>query len=108
MKASEKLAQLGHTLPEVAAPVGNYVPAIVIGDMALTSGQIPMSAGKLMCCGKVGESVTLEQAQDAAKLCALNALAESTTSSTSCACASLSPARLVLSISRKSPTPPVT
>ncbi len=75
MTPSGKLAELGITLPEVGAPVGSYVPAIKTGDLVFTSGQIPMVAGKLMCTGKVGDTVTLEQAQEAVKACALNALA---------------------------------
>ena len=75
MTPSAKLTELGLQLPEVATPVGSYVPATVVGDTALTSGQIPMLAGKLLYTGKVGDSVTLEQARKAAEVCALNALA---------------------------------
>jgi len=75
MMPSAKLAELGLELPEVASPVGSYVPAAVMGETVLTSGQIPMVAGKLPVTGKVGGSVTLEQAQKAAEACALNALA---------------------------------
>lgn len=75
MKPSEKLAELGITLPKVAAPVGSYVPAILAGDLVLTSGQIPLADGKLVCTGKVGDDVTLERAQQAAEICTLNALA---------------------------------
>jgi enamine deaminase RidA (YjgF/YER057c/UK114 family) len=75
MTPSAKLTELGMELPVVATPVGSYVPATVVGDKILTSGQIPMVAGKLLFTGKVGGSVTLEQAQQAAQACALNALA---------------------------------
>jgi enamine deaminase RidA (YjgF/YER057c/UK114 family) len=72
---STRLAELGLSLPDVATPVGSYVPAIVTGDIVLTSGQIPLAGGKFVCQGIVGENVTLEQAQKAAEVCALNAIA---------------------------------
>ena len=75
MTPSAKLAELGLKLPEVATPVGSYVPAIVSGNLVLTSGQIPLTDGALACTGKVGDGVTLAEAQQAAEMCALNALA---------------------------------
>ncbi|MCB9850653.1 MAG: RidA family protein [Phycisphaerales bacterium] len=75
MSASTKLASLGLTLPTVAKPVGSYVPATRVGNVVYTSGQIPVAGGGVTITGKVGAGVTLEQAQDAAKLCLLNALA---------------------------------
>jgi enamine deaminase RidA (YjgF/YER057c/UK114 family) len=75
MTPTEKLADLNLTLPRVTAPVGSYVPAKRIADLIYTSGQIPIAGGKVTVTGKVGEDVTLAQAQEAAKLCALNALA---------------------------------
>lgn len=71
---SQRLNELGVSLPEVAAPVGSYVPAVVSGDMVLTSGQIPMQSGQALHTGIVGDDVTLEQAQACALLCAKNAL----------------------------------
>lgn len=70
-----KLAELGLTLPEVAAPVAAYVPAVRSGDLVFTSGQLPMVAGKLSTTGKVGDEVTPEEAKALAQICALNALA---------------------------------
>lgn len=70
-----RLAELGLTLPEVAAPVAAYVPAVRSGDHVLTSGQLPMVRGKLEHTGKVGAEVTAEQAKELAAICALNALA---------------------------------
>ncbi|MCX4748096.1 RidA family protein [Kitasatospora sp. NBC_01287] len=70
-----RLAELGLTLPEVAAPVAAYVPAVRSGDHVLTSGQLPMVQGKLQYTGKVGAEVTAEQAKELAQICALNALA---------------------------------
>ncbi len=75
MTASANLDSLRIILPAVAAPVGSYVPAIRTGDTILTSGQIPMKDGKLVSTGKVGRDVTLEQAAEAAGVCAINALA---------------------------------
>ncbi|WP_035847580.1 RidA family protein [Kitasatospora azatica] len=70
-----RLAELGLTLPEVAAPVAAYVPAVRNGDQVLTSGQLPMVKGKLENTGKVGAEVTAEEAKALAQICALNALA---------------------------------
>ena len=72
---SERLAALGLDLPPVAAPVAAYVPATRSGHQVLTSGQLPMVAGQLVATGKVGADVTAEQATDAARTAALNALA---------------------------------
>ncbi|WP_156686395.1 RidA family protein [Mycobacterium sp. Marseille-P9652] len=75
MSASARLGELGITLPEVVAPLASYVPAVRTGDLVYTSGQLPMVGGKLVAAGKVGAEVTLEQAKDLARTCALNALA---------------------------------
>jgi enamine deaminase RidA (YjgF/YER057c/UK114 family) len=76
--AEARLAELGIELPEVAAPVAAYVPAVVTGSYVYTSGQLPFVAGALPATGKVGEGSGLVAAGDAksyARLCALNALA---------------------------------
>ncbi|MER7702155.1 RidA family protein [Kitasatospora sp. NPDC097605] len=74
-KVEEKLAELGLTLPPVAAPVAAYVPALRTGEFVFTSGQLPMVGGKLPHTGKVGAEVTPEEAKELAQICALNALA---------------------------------
>ncbi|GAA2827517.1 RidA family protein [Kitasatospora sp. CM 4170] len=74
-KVEEKLAELGLTLPPVAAPVAAYVPALRTGEFVFTSGQLPMVGGKLPSTGKVGAEVTPEEAKQLAQTCALNALA---------------------------------
>jgi len=74
-KPSQRLAEEGLSLPSVAAPVGSYVPAMKVGDLVYTSGQIPIANGSVTVSGKVGDNVSLEDAQDAARFCALNALA---------------------------------
>ncbi|EOM75094.1 RidA family protein [Rhodococcus rhodnii] len=70
-----RLVELGITLPPVAKPVAAYVPAVQTGTFVYTSGQLPLLDGELTVAGKVGAEVTEEQAKDAAKACALNALA---------------------------------
>ncbi|MBN9131083.1 MAG: RidA family protein [Paenarthrobacter ureafaciens] len=80
----QRLAELGLTLPEVAAPVAAYVPAVVSGSYVYTSGQLPFINGKLEASGKVstGElgtsdepTVDPEDAKRYAAVCAINALA---------------------------------
>jgi len=75
MSASERLAELGVTLPSVVPPVAAYVPAVQTGNLVYTSGQLPMVSGEMAAIGKVGAQVTAEQAKDLARICALNALA---------------------------------
>jgi enamine deaminase RidA (YjgF/YER057c/UK114 family) len=70
-----RLAELGHTLPGVAAPVAAYVPAVRSGSFVFTSGQLPMVDGSLAATGKVGAAVSAEDAKRLAATCALNALA---------------------------------
>lgn len=69
------LARLGHALPEVAAPIAAYVPAVRTGNLIFTSGQLPTIDGKLMASGKVGADVSVEDAKAAAERAALNGLA---------------------------------
>lgn len=71
----ERLEALGLTLPEVAAPVAAYVPAVRSGAYVYTSGQLPMVEGKLAATGKVGAEISPEQGKELAQTCALNALA---------------------------------
>ena len=75
MSVSARLAELGIELPQVAAPVAAYVPAVAHGDLVYTSGQLPMIAGALPATGKVGAGVSAEDAQGYARQSALNALA---------------------------------
>ena len=73
--ASERLAELGLTLPAVAAPVAAYVPAVRTGNYVYTSGQLPLVDGKLQGTGKVGDGVAPGDAAALARTAALNALA---------------------------------
>ncbi|MGW4720500.1 RidA family protein [Nocardia sp. NPDC004260] len=71
----KNLAELRITLPPVVAPVAAYIPAIRTGSLVYTSGQLPFVNGELSAVGKVGAEVSVEAAKEAARLCALNALA---------------------------------
>ncbi|MGJ3508091.1 RidA family protein [Enemella sp. A6] len=72
---SERLRGLGLTLPPVAAPVADYVPAVRTGNLVYTSGQLPFVGGELPTTGKVGDAVTLDEAVQQARDATLNALA---------------------------------
>ena len=72
---SERLAELGIELPPVVPPLAAYVPAVQTGNLVYTAGQLPLVSGELTATGKVGAEVTPEQANEAARVCALNALA---------------------------------
>ncbi|MFH7322720.1 RidA family protein [Aeromicrobium sp. JJY06] len=71
----DRLASMGLTVPEVAAPVASYVPALRSGSHVFTSGQLPFVDGVLPGTGKVGAEVTPEDAREYARLCALNVIA---------------------------------
>ncbi|HUD29673.1 MAG TPA: RidA family protein [Novosphingobium sp.] len=70
-----RLAELGLTLPEAAAPVAAYVPVVVAGGLAHVSGQLPFVEGKLVT-GRLGEDVSLEAGTEAAQACAVMILAQ--------------------------------
>lgn len=74
MTPSQKLTELGLTLPGVTAPIGSYVPGIRTGNLVFVSGQLPFVDGKLLAEGKVGADVTPEQAIKAARQSGINAL----------------------------------
>ena len=71
----EALARLGLSLPAAPKPVAAYVPAVRSGNLIFVSGQLPMANGALLATGPVPSKVSVEDAQKAAKQCALNALA---------------------------------
>ena len=72
-----KLADLGITLHEPAAPVANYVGTVRTGNLLVVSGQVCFdAAGKLVAKGKLGAGVSIEQGQAAARACAINLLAQ--------------------------------
>jgi len=75
MTPSERLRELGITLPAPARPAGAYIPAVRIGKLVWTAGQLPVIDGRLTCEGKAPADVSLERARAAARLAAVNALA---------------------------------
>ncbi len=75
MTPSQRLKELGIVLPDIAKPIGSYVPAIVTGRNAFTSGQVCFQGGKLAYAGKVPGDVTLADAAAASRIAGLNAVA---------------------------------
>lgn len=75
MATSDRLVEMGLTLPEVAVPLASYIPAQRSGNMVYTSGQLPLVDGELIATGKVGADVDEATAIECARVCALNALA---------------------------------
>jgi enamine deaminase RidA (YjgF/YER057c/UK114 family) len=73
---NKRLAELGIVLPSPGAPGGNYVPFVVAGDLVFMAGQVARSEGRMAYAGKVGRDFGVEQGQAAARLCALNLLAQ--------------------------------
>ena len=70
-----KLAELGLTLPEAAAPVASYVPLVEVNGLIHLSGQLPFVDGKLVT-GRLGDGVSLKEGQDAARACGLMIVAQ--------------------------------
>ena len=75
MTIEEKLAELGLTLPQPAAPVAAYVPVVIAGGMAFVSGQVSMKDGQLIK-GRLGENMTPEEGIAAAQACGLMIVAQ--------------------------------
>ena len=71
----EKIKELGFEVPEVAKPLAAYIPAKLVGNLVMTSGQVPLVKGAMKYAGKVGKELTEEDGQKAAQICALNCLA---------------------------------
>ncbi len=72
----EKLKSLGIILPVPPKPAGSYIPVVITGNLAFVSGQIPIQDGKVAFTGKVPTEKTIEDAQSAARICAINILAQ--------------------------------
>jgi enamine deaminase RidA (YjgF/YER057c/UK114 family) len=72
---SQRLADLGLSLPAVVQPLAAYVPAVRLDDVVYTAGQLPLVNGALRAVGKVGADVSVDDAVDCAKIAALNGLA---------------------------------
>lgn len=76
MTIDQKLEALGITLPIPPKAVANYVPYVIIGNMVMISGQLPMKDGQVAYKGKVQKDLSLEEAQQAARLCGINILTQ--------------------------------
>ena len=75
MTIAERLARMGLELPAPAAPAANYLPYVWEGQLLFVSGQLPFEAGSLAVRGKLGDGVSVEDGQRAARLCAISILA---------------------------------
>lgn len=71
-----RLARLGITLPPAAAPAGSYVPFVRSGALLLVAGQLPIRDGQIIVRGHLGAGVSLADGTEAARLCALNLIAQ--------------------------------
>ena len=71
-----RLKELGIELPQPAKPVANYVPWVKTGNLVFTAGQVPLKDGKIEYQGKVGKDFTVEDGAKAARLCAINIVAQ--------------------------------
>ena len=74
MSAKDRLKKMGLSLPEPPQPAGSYTKAVRSGNLLFISGQLPIVKGVVQQGGIVGEDITTDQGQEAARLCALNAL----------------------------------
>ena len=72
----QRLAELGIELPRAAAPAANYVPFVVSGKYVFVAGQIPVESGNIMYRGRLGDGMTVDDGYQAARLCALNIIAQ--------------------------------
>ena len=75
MSIDDRLKELGITLPEVTPPLAVYRPAVRTGNLIIVSGQLPILDGQVLHPGKLGGEVAVEQGYEAARQCAINALA---------------------------------
>lgn len=76
MRIEDRLKELGITLPTPPAPVASYVPYVVSGNLVYVSGQVTIAADGLKYVGTVGQEISLEDAKAAARLCAINVIAQ--------------------------------
>ena len=75
-RIDRRMRELGITLPPAVAPVANYVPFRRSGSLLFIAGQVPLEGGEAKFTGILGAGVTVETGQRAARLCALNVLAQ--------------------------------
>lgn len=74
MSVDERLKEIGITLPEAPKPLGAYLPCVQTGSLVFLSGNLPLKDGKLLYAGKLGDTVSLEEAQTACRQTVINAL----------------------------------
>lgn len=75
MSINKNLEKLGIVLPEPVTPIANYVPFVKTGNQVFISGQLPIQNGEVKFVGKVGDAISVEDAQKAARICGINILA---------------------------------
>ena len=71
-----RMQEKGIELPQVAAPQGAYLPYVISGNLVFMAGQLPMLNGEIQVKGKLGDDVSLEDGQKAARICGLNLIAQ--------------------------------
>ena len=76
MKIENRLKSLNITLPKAPDPVGAYVASKISGNLIFISGQVSLQSDGKLISGKVGKDLSLEEAQNAAKVCGLNILSQ--------------------------------
>jgi enamine deaminase RidA (YjgF/YER057c/UK114 family) len=72
----QRLEQLGIKLPTPPAPVASYVPYVISGKLVFVSGQVTLAPDGLKYVGIVGKDISLEDGKAAARLCAINIIAQ--------------------------------
>jgi len=75
-KIEARLAELGIVIPDAPAPAANYVPYVQTGTLVFCSGQLPLRDGELVNKGTLGKDVSIEQAAEAARVCAINLISQ--------------------------------
>jgi enamine deaminase RidA (YjgF/YER057c/UK114 family) len=73
---ASRIAELGIDLPEAPAAAANYLPYVVSGNLVFVSGQLPLRDGKIVYSGRLGADLSVEEGYQAARLCAVNLIAQ--------------------------------
>jgi enamine deaminase RidA (YjgF/YER057c/UK114 family) len=76
MRIDDRLKELDIVLPTPPAPVASYVPYVISGNLVYVSGQVTVAAAGLKFVGAVGKELSLEDGKAAARLCAINVIAQ--------------------------------
>lgn len=71
-----RLKELGIEIPEAPMPAANYVPFVITGNLVMVSGQLPMAGGEIKSSGRLGDDLSIDDGYEAAKLCAINLIAQ--------------------------------